>query len=195
MVIVNTKTLALSNLISYNSFKVVFRGKRVNKKKRVNEMKEDSKVKVLMEQYNKDLKGIREGINTILGMKERVDGTFETVGDLSVKMTVVEKSISGVSSDIKVLKEDVKVLKEDVKELKADMKSVKGRLNKIESRLVSLEFDQSVAKDDYKDIKGHLISIEEELQEIKKLLKIKAEKEEVSHLEKRMILLENNLNA
>ncbi|PIZ00792.1 hypothetical protein COY62_01050 [bacterium (Candidatus Howlettbacteria) CG_4_10_14_0_8_um_filter_40_9] len=180
-----------------------------NKKKRVNEMKEENKAKVLVEQYTSELKAIHEYVKELPSMKKTLEGNREAIAELKVDATMIKEDVKVLKTDVKVLKEDVKVLKddvkvlktdvkvqkEDVKELKADMKSVKGRLTEIERRLVSLEFDSRISKDNYKDIKGHLVSIEEELQEVKGLLKTKAEKEDVSHLEKRMILLENNLNA
>lgn len=57
------------------------------------------------------------------GMKEKLDATFEMVGELSEDMTMVK-------DDIKILRGDVSVLKKDVATMKGDMGSIKNELKR-----------------------------------------------------------------
>ena len=81
-------------------------------------MNEDSKIKVLMEQYDQNLKAIHEGLGIIDqkfdrmdgrfdrmdgrvdGMVDKLDATFNAVGELQVDMTFVKNELHMIRSEL-----------------------------------------------------------------------------------------------
>jgi chromosome segregation ATPase len=130
--------------------------------------------KVLQEDFKSQIKTISEQYSSL---KKITDDTFNTVGEMNERLTMVEVNVKG--------------LKEDVKDMKADLKSIKGRLREIERSISSLELYQISTKNEFKDIKGRLSNIEEELKNIRKDIKTKAEQGEIEALEKRVLILDS----
>ena len=67
-------------------------------------MNEDSKVKVLMEQHNSELKSLNEGMKFLLSkipaIETKLDATFEAVGELQVDMNLVKTELRAIRNEL-----------------------------------------------------------------------------------------------
>lgn len=97
---------------------------------------------VVLEDIRGTVKLIHEAVQPIPRIQEKLDATFDEVGNLRVEMDAVKvalkilgRDVESVKKDMGTLKQDVGVLKQDVGVLKGDMSAVKGELRTIKNDL------------------------------------------------------------
>jgi len=97
---------------------------------------------------------------TLDEVKTKGDATFEKVGEIDERLTMVEINQVSMQKDINVIKQDVGVLKQDVMEINSHLEKIDGRLDNIEREVAFLrrEFDRAgpllTKKEDVEYFKG-----------------------------------------
>ena len=96
---------------------------------------------VVLEGIRDTVKLIHEAVQPIPKMKEKLDATFDEVGNLRVEMDAVKAALKILGRDVESLKQDMGVVKSDLRVIKNDLKAKVDReeFETLEERVERLE--------------------------------------------------------
>lgn len=96
---------------------------------------------VVLEDIRDTVKLIHEAVQPIPRIQEKLDATFDEVGNLRVDMDAVKTALKILGRDVESLKQDMTVVKSDLRTIKNDLKAKVDReeFESLEERVARLE--------------------------------------------------------
>jgi chromosome segregation ATPase len=118
---------------------------------------EDSRYRVLVENYETSVRAIGEAQNATNERIDRMESRFESRFDtLDAQLIRVHVEVKVLQTDVKVLQTDVKVLQTDIKVLQTDVKVLQTQVNGLTTKVDGLEVFAGDAQGRLKRIETHL---------------------------------------
>jgi chromosome segregation ATPase len=125
---------------------------------------EDSRYRVLVENYETFVRAIGEALHATNERVDRMESKFENRFDaldaqlirVHVEVKVLQTDVKVLQTDVKVLQTDVKVLQTDVKVLQTDVKVLQTQVDKLTTKVDGLEVFAGDTQGRLKRIETHL---------------------------------------